>query len=215
MFGNNHYVGKLLKTSLPSLPADFIRRRSWPIQSDRAHVLIFNVSYKCDSKCVMCNSWEASVPRRLDDGGISKSVLERALPLDRICGHHRRRADAPEEHGRHRPHHGGQHAQAPENDPQHERLREGPGRLDARSHHRRCQRAGLHVRNPGQPRRGRRRARRHPSRVARLRARHGNGPRDAGAAEEEILQLRRLVHVYRPEPRRGQPYLRALQEKRT
>ncbi len=59
MFGDKAYVGKLLKSSLPSLPADFLKTqvvgRLRPIPPT---VLIFNVSYKCDSKCVMCNSWK-------------------------------------------------------------------------------------------------------------------------------------------------------------
>lgn len=59
MFGNNHYVGKLLKTSLPSLPADFIKTQVvGRFKAIAPTVLIFNVSYKCDSKCVMCNSWK-------------------------------------------------------------------------------------------------------------------------------------------------------------
>ena len=59
MFGSKAYVGKILRQSLPSLPADFIKSqvisRLKPIPPT---VLIFNVSYKCDSKCVMCNSWK-------------------------------------------------------------------------------------------------------------------------------------------------------------
>lgn len=59
MFGDKAYVGKLLKSSLPSLPGDFLKAqvvgRLKPIPPT---VLIFNVSYKCDSKCVMCNSWK-------------------------------------------------------------------------------------------------------------------------------------------------------------
>ncbi|TDI39760.1 MAG: radical SAM protein [Acidobacteria bacterium] len=59
MFGNNHYVGKLLKTSLPSLPADFFKTQVvGRFKAIAPTVLIFNVSYKCDSKCVMCNSWK-------------------------------------------------------------------------------------------------------------------------------------------------------------
>ena len=59
MFGNNHYVGKLLRTSLPSLPADFIKTQVvGRFKAIAPTVLIFNVSYKCDSKCVMCNSWK-------------------------------------------------------------------------------------------------------------------------------------------------------------
>ena len=59
MFGNNHYVGKLLKTSLPSLPADFIKTQFvGRFKAIAPTMLIFNVSYKCDSKCVMCNSWK-------------------------------------------------------------------------------------------------------------------------------------------------------------
>ena len=59
MFGNNNYVAKLLKRSAPSLPLDFVKTqvvgRLKPIPPV---VLILNVSYKCDSKCVMCNSWK-------------------------------------------------------------------------------------------------------------------------------------------------------------
>jgi len=59
MFGNNVYVGKLLKTSLPSLPADFVKTQVvGRFKALAPTVLIFNVSYKCDSKCVMCNSWK-------------------------------------------------------------------------------------------------------------------------------------------------------------
>lgn len=59
MFGNNHYVGKLLRTSLPSLPADFVKTQIvGRFKAIAPTVLIFNVSYKCDSKCVMCNSWK-------------------------------------------------------------------------------------------------------------------------------------------------------------
>ena len=59
MFGNNHYVGKLLKTSLPSLPMDFFKTQVvGRFKAIAPTVLIFNVSYKCDSKCVMCNSWK-------------------------------------------------------------------------------------------------------------------------------------------------------------
>ncbi len=59
MFGNNHYVGQLLKTSLPSLPADFVKTQVvGRFKAIAPTVLIFNVSYKCDSKCVMCNSWK-------------------------------------------------------------------------------------------------------------------------------------------------------------
>jgi MoaA/NifB/PqqE/SkfB family radical SAM enzyme len=59
MFGKNDYVGQLLKRSLPSLPLDFVKTqivgRFKPIAPT---ILIFNVSYRCDSKCVMCNSWK-------------------------------------------------------------------------------------------------------------------------------------------------------------
>ena len=59
MFGTKDYVGKLLRRSLPSLPLDFVKTqvvgRFKPIPPV---VLILNVSYKCDSKCVMCNSWK-------------------------------------------------------------------------------------------------------------------------------------------------------------
>ena len=59
MFGNNHYVGKLLKTTLPSLPGDFLKTQVvGRFKAIPPTVLIFNVSYKCDSKCVMCNSWK-------------------------------------------------------------------------------------------------------------------------------------------------------------
>lgn len=59
MFGNNVYVGKLLKSALPSLPLDFIKTQLvGRIKPIAPTVLIFNVSYKCDSKCVMCNSWK-------------------------------------------------------------------------------------------------------------------------------------------------------------
>jgi MoaA/NifB/PqqE/SkfB family radical SAM enzyme len=59
VFGDKAYVGKLLRASLPSLPKDFLETQV----VGRFHaipptVLIFNVSYKCDSKCVMCNSWK-------------------------------------------------------------------------------------------------------------------------------------------------------------
>ena len=59
MFGTKDYVGKLLRRSLPSVPLDFVKTqvvgRFKPIPPV---VLILNVSYKCDSKCVMCNSWK-------------------------------------------------------------------------------------------------------------------------------------------------------------
>ncbi|HSF17316.1 MAG TPA: radical SAM protein [Vicinamibacteria bacterium] len=59
MFGDRAYVGKLLKTSLPSLPADFVKTQIvGRFSAIPPTVLIFNVSYKCDSKCVMCNSWK-------------------------------------------------------------------------------------------------------------------------------------------------------------
>jgi MoaA/NifB/PqqE/SkfB family radical SAM enzyme len=59
VFGDKTYVSRLLKSSLPALPADFLKTqvvaRFKPIPPS---VLILNVSYKCDSKCVMCNSWK-------------------------------------------------------------------------------------------------------------------------------------------------------------
>ncbi len=59
MFGNKAYVGKLLRRSAPAVPLDFVKTqvvgRFKPIPPV---VLILNVSYKCDSKCVMCNSWK-------------------------------------------------------------------------------------------------------------------------------------------------------------
>ena len=59
MFGSKNYLGELLKRSLPALPLDFVKTqlvgRIKPIPPT---VLILNVSYKCDSKCVMCNSWK-------------------------------------------------------------------------------------------------------------------------------------------------------------
>ena len=59
MFGNNAYVGKLLKRSLPHLPGDFLKTQVvGRMTAIPPTVLIFNVSYKCDSKCVMCNSWK-------------------------------------------------------------------------------------------------------------------------------------------------------------
>ena len=59
MFGNNAYVGRLLKSSLPSLPSDFVKTQVvGRFKAIAPTVLIFNVSYKCDSKCVMCNSWK-------------------------------------------------------------------------------------------------------------------------------------------------------------
>ncbi|MGH9332135.1 MAG: radical SAM protein [Vicinamibacteria bacterium] len=59
MFGDKSYVGKLLKSSLPSLPRDFIQTQVvGRFKAIPPTVLIFNVSYKCDSKCVMCNSWK-------------------------------------------------------------------------------------------------------------------------------------------------------------
>jgi MoaA/NifB/PqqE/SkfB family radical SAM enzyme len=59
VFGDNAYVGKLLKSSLPSLPADFVKTQIvGRFKAIPPTVLIFNVSYKCDSKCVMCNSWK-------------------------------------------------------------------------------------------------------------------------------------------------------------
>ncbi len=59
MFGDKTYVGKLLKSSLPSLPADFLKTQVvGRFKAIAPTVLIFNVSYKCDSKCVMCNSWK-------------------------------------------------------------------------------------------------------------------------------------------------------------
>lgn len=59
MFGKNNYVGKLLKRSLPSLPLDFAKTQIvGRFKAIAPTILIFNVSYKCDSKCVMCNSWK-------------------------------------------------------------------------------------------------------------------------------------------------------------
>jgi MoaA/NifB/PqqE/SkfB family radical SAM enzyme len=59
MFGNNRYIGKLLRESLPSLPADFVKTQIvGRIKAIAPTILIWNVSYKCDSKCVMCNSWK-------------------------------------------------------------------------------------------------------------------------------------------------------------
>ena len=59
MFGKNDYVGKLLRRSLPSLPADFAKTQIiGRFRAIAPTILIFNVSYKCDSKCVMCNSWK-------------------------------------------------------------------------------------------------------------------------------------------------------------
>ena len=59
MFGDKTYVGKLLRSSLPSLPADFVKTQVvGRFTAIAPTVLIFNVSYKCDSKCVMCNSWK-------------------------------------------------------------------------------------------------------------------------------------------------------------
>jgi len=59
MFGKKDYAKKILGRTLPSVPADFIKNqivgRFKPLAPT---VLIFNVSYKCDSKCVMCNSWK-------------------------------------------------------------------------------------------------------------------------------------------------------------
>ncbi len=59
MLGKNNYVGKLLKRSLPSLPLDFVKTQIvGRFKAIAPTILIFNVSYKCDSKCVMCNSWK-------------------------------------------------------------------------------------------------------------------------------------------------------------
>ncbi len=59
MFGNNKYIGKLLRQSLPSLPADFFKTQIvGRFKAIPPTILIWNVSYKCDSKCVMCNSWK-------------------------------------------------------------------------------------------------------------------------------------------------------------
>lgn len=59
MFGNNRYIGKLLRQSLPSLPSDFFKTQVvGRIKAIPPTILIWNVSYKCDSKCVMCNSWK-------------------------------------------------------------------------------------------------------------------------------------------------------------
>ncbi len=59
MFGNNKYIGKLLRQSLPSLPADFVKTQIvGRFKAIPPTILIWNVSYKCDSKCVMCNSWK-------------------------------------------------------------------------------------------------------------------------------------------------------------
>ncbi len=59
MFGKNDYVGKLFRKTLPSLPADFAKTQIiGRFKAIPPTVLIFNVSYKCDSKCVMCNSWK-------------------------------------------------------------------------------------------------------------------------------------------------------------
>ena len=59
MFVNKTYARKLLGRSLPHLPVDFIKNQVLGRFTTLAPtVLIFNVSYKCDSKCVMCNSWK-------------------------------------------------------------------------------------------------------------------------------------------------------------
>jgi MoaA/NifB/PqqE/SkfB family radical SAM enzyme len=59
MFGNNRYIGKLLRQSLPLLPADFVKTQIvGRFKAIPPTILIWNVSYKCDSKCVMCNSWK-------------------------------------------------------------------------------------------------------------------------------------------------------------
>ena len=59
MFGNNKYIGKLLRQSLPLLPADFVKTQIvGRFKAIPPTILIWNVSYKCDSKCVMCNSWK-------------------------------------------------------------------------------------------------------------------------------------------------------------
>ncbi len=59
MFGKNKYMGQLLKRSLPSLPLDFAKTQIvGRFKAIAPTILIFNVSYKCDSKCVMCNSWK-------------------------------------------------------------------------------------------------------------------------------------------------------------
>ena len=100
--------GKLLKSSLPSLPADFLKTQVvGRFKAIPPTVLIFNVSYKCDSKCVMCNSWKLPYHDDLTTEEYRRSVLERAVPLDRVRRHHRGRAHAPQGHGRHRPHDGG------------------------------------------------------------------------------------------------------------
>ena len=59
MFGTKEHVGKLLKRTVPSLPLDFVKTQVvGRLKAIPPVVLILNVSYKCDSKCVMCNSWK-------------------------------------------------------------------------------------------------------------------------------------------------------------
>jgi MoaA/NifB/PqqE/SkfB family radical SAM enzyme len=59
MFGTKTYAKKMLGRSLPALPVDFIKNQVvGRFKTLPPTVLIFNVSYKCDSKCVMCNSWK-------------------------------------------------------------------------------------------------------------------------------------------------------------
>lgn len=59
MFADRTYARKLLRRSLPALPVDFLKNQVLGRFTTLAPtVLIFNVSYKCDSKCVMCNSWK-------------------------------------------------------------------------------------------------------------------------------------------------------------
>ena len=78
MFGNNAYVGKLLKTSLPHLPGDFLKTQVvGRVTAIPPTVLIFNVSYKCDSKCVMCNSWKLPYHDDLTTEEYQKSFASR------------------------------------------------------------------------------------------------------------------------------------------
>ncbi len=52
-------LGSSSGRALPSLPADFVKTQIvGRFKAIPPTVLIFNVSYKCDSKCVMCNSWK-------------------------------------------------------------------------------------------------------------------------------------------------------------